>query len=95
MAASAGDPDIQANVSVLLEDYPFLKVFSRPPEIDIFSEPIFTILQHLIGLQFRINFEGNKAVSVTPFFLDSNFKPPVSSIKIIEDKKNYILKISS
>jgi len=63
------DPDIQENVSILLEDYPFLKVFSKPADFDIFSEKNFDILDKLRGMLFRINFEGDpkKAVSVTPY----------------------------
>jgi len=74
------DPNIQENVSILLEDYPFLKVFSKPEGFDIFSPANFTILEGLRGMLFVINFEGEpkKAVSLTPYLdegygnLDSN-----------------------
>jgi len=95
MAASAGDPDIQANVSVLLDGYPFLKVFSRPPEVDIFSEPIFTILEYIRGLLFRINFEGSKAVSVSPYFMDNHNKPLQRDIDNADEKKRFYTKHKS
>jgi hypothetical protein len=69
------DSDIQSNYSLQLEDYPFLKVFSRDPELDIFSDVSgrFTELSRLAGLLFRINFEGTKAVSVSPYMLITPF----------------------
>jgi hypothetical protein len=70
MADFVAANDIQENVSILLEDYPFLKVFSKPEGFDIFSESNFKILEQLGGrMLFRINLEAGpeKTVSVTPY----------------------------
>ena len=62
-----GDPDIQSNVNILLEDYPFLKVFSRNSEYNVFDETYFDILQNIGDMYFRINFQDGIAVSITPY----------------------------
>jgi hypothetical protein len=61
------DQHIQSNVNILLEDYPFLKVFSRNSEYDVFDETYFDILQKIGDMYFRINFQDGIAVSITPY----------------------------
>lgn len=61
------DPDIQGNVNILLEGYPFLKVFSRNQEYDVFSADNFEIMKSLGNLLFRINFVDGKPVTITPY----------------------------
>jgi hypothetical protein len=57
---------IQTNYSLLLEGYPFLKVFSKPPGFNIFDEANFEILTSIQGMMFRIDFIDSK-VLVTPY----------------------------
>jgi hypothetical protein len=60
------DDDIQDNVSVLLDNYPFYKVFSKQEKVDMFSDENLEILMNLRNMLFRINFEDNKPISITP-----------------------------
>jgi len=70
METETPDSNIQGNISILLEEYPFLKVFSKQVNFDIFSDKNFNILIKLSRILFRINFDKkNKAVSVTPYIV--------------------------
>jgi hypothetical protein len=75
------DNDIQDNVSVLLDNYPFYKVFSRQKDVDMFSDENLEILMNLRNMLFRINFEGNKPISITPIIRDSEIDRNLDSIK--------------
>jgi hypothetical protein len=63
--------DIQDNVSVLLDNYPFYKVFSKKEGVDMFSDENLKILMDLGDMLFRINFEDNKPISITPIIRDT------------------------
>ena len=70
------DPDIQSNVNILLENYPFLKVFSRNSESNVFDETNFDILKNIGDMYFRINFKHGIAVSITPHSnTPENYRP--------------------
>jgi hypothetical protein len=75
------DNDIQDNVSVLLDNYPFYKVFSRQTDVDMFNDENLEILMNLRNMLFRINFEGNKPISITPIIRDSEIDRNSDSIK--------------
>ena len=87
--------DIQDNVSVLLDNYPFYKVFSKKEGVDMFSDENLKILMNLRNMLFRINFEGNKRISFTPIIRDTENNRIFLDIKNVYEKnedliQNYI-----
>jgi len=69
---SRSTSDIQENINILLDGYPFLKVFSRPRDFDIFSKANFDIINQFDGMYFKINFAGGRAVSASPYLITNN-----------------------
>jgi hypothetical protein len=64
--------DIQENINILLDGYPFLKVFSRPRDLDIFSKANFDIINQFDGMYFKINIVDGRAVSASPYLITNN-----------------------
>lgn len=85
------DNDIQDNVSVLLDNYPFYKVFSRQKNVDMFSDENLRILMNLRNMLFRINFEDNKPISITPIIRDSEIDRNSDSIKNVYNKNKDLI----
>jgi len=89
----AADHNIRENVSILLENYPFLKVFSKPADFDSFIETNFAVLKKLRGMLFRINFDETtkKTISVTPY-IDEGYRDVAESKTIYYANKTMIEK---
>jgi hypothetical protein len=79
---------IQTNYSLLLEGYPFLKVFSKPLSFNIFDEANFDILTSINGMMFRIDFIDSN-VLVTPY-TDDNIHTH-ARMKPIYDKNKQLI----
>lgn len=74
------DPDIQKNTNILLEGYPFLKVFSKQTDINIFERDNFEIIDSLSGMHFIINYDAyGKAISASPYFVQLLTKQEIVS----------------
>jgi len=82
MASPLIGDDIQENICVLLEDYPFFKVFSQPTDFNIFSDDNFDIICKFSGMMFKINIADGRTVSASPYLIfDNKQRPPTEDTR--------------